>query len=145
MKSKRQTEGYFMSDHRAAPAVEDAVVLAAGLPAGAGRGLFEAPTYTCSHCQVVVIVNPKRNRERAYCRGCDHMICDSCGVARGAGVMPGNPGARAARGDVMAGIPGTRAARGWRRAGLYAGLAGKREGFRGRRWLPRGSFTVRGG
>lgn len=80
--SKRSHEGYFLLDHRASEGVPDALVTAAGLPIGAGRGLFEAPSYTCSHCQTVVILNPDRQRERAYCRGCDHYICDGCGVER---------------------------------------------------------------
>ena len=62
------------------------MVVLAGLPVGAGQGLFEAPTYTCSHCQAVVVLNPKRNRERAYCAGCDHYICDRCGVRKAAGL-----------------------------------------------------------
>jgi hypothetical protein len=49
-----------------------------GLPKEAGVGLFETATYTCSHCQTVVIMNPARKRERGYCRGCDSYICDPC-------------------------------------------------------------------
>ncbi len=44
----------------------------------AGGGLKEADTYTCSHCQRIVVVNPERTRERGYCRKCDHVICDEC-------------------------------------------------------------------
>ena len=79
MSSKRSKEGYLMIDHRATDPVSDAEMVKNDLPAGAGRGLFEAPTYTCSHCQYVVFINPKRNRERTYCRGCDSYICDACG------------------------------------------------------------------
>lgn len=79
MKTKRQTEGYFMADHRAAPSVPDELIIPVGLPAGAGRGLFEAPTYTCSHCTAVVVMNPLRTRDRAWCSKCDHHICDTCG------------------------------------------------------------------
>lgn len=43
-----------------------------------GGGLIEADTYTCSHCQRVVVVNPQRTRERGFCRKCDHTICDEC-------------------------------------------------------------------
>jgi hypothetical protein len=83
MTSKRSHEGYLMIDHRHTAGVPDDILQADRsnpLPKGAGRGLFEAPTYTCSHCQTVVILNPLRNRERAYCRKCDHYICDTCGV-----------------------------------------------------------------
>ena len=85
MKSLRDNEGYFLLDHSQTQGVPEELVIASGLPPGAGRGLFEAPTFTCSHCQAVVVLNPARNRERAYCRGCDHQICDACGVLRANG------------------------------------------------------------
>lgn len=69
-----------MIDHRFTPGVSDAAMHAQDLPVGAGQGLFEAPTYTCSHCCTVVVINPLRNREREYCRKCDHYICDPCGA-----------------------------------------------------------------
>jgi hypothetical protein len=82
MSSKRNQEGYLMIDHRFTPGVPPDIVRACGLPLGAGQGLFEAATSTCSHCQAIVVMNPERTRERAYCRKCDHYICDRC-----AGVM----------------------------------------------------------
>lgn len=51
----------------------------------AGAGHFEADTYTCTHCQAVVVMNPERKRERYKCRGCNHHICDGCAAARTAG------------------------------------------------------------
>ena len=85
MPSLKRHEGYLLMDHRAGAGISDALVaLAAGpqaeMPVGAGKGLFECATYTCSHCQVVVVINPLRTRERAYCRKCDHRICDTCGA-----------------------------------------------------------------
>jgi len=74
-----------MLDHTAAVGVPDEVVIAAGLPVGSGRGLFEADAYTCSHCQAVVVLNPDRKRERGYCKGCDRVVCDRCMAARLAG------------------------------------------------------------
>jgi len=85
MKSKRSHEGYILFDHSNSPGLPDDVARKAGLPVGAGRGLFEAPTITCSHCQTVLVINPLRNREREYCRKCDHYICDGCGAAIKAG------------------------------------------------------------
>jgi hypothetical protein len=85
MTSLRSHEGYFLLDHRHSDPVADEMVIAAGLPAGAGKGLFEAPTYTCSHCSAVVVMNPNRQRERTHCRGCDHLICDNCSAAKAAG------------------------------------------------------------
>lgn len=80
MSSLRRHEGYLLIDNRESPGVSDALNLALspGLPLGAGHGLFEAPTVTCSHCQVVVVLNPGRMRDRPYCGGCDHYICDGC-------------------------------------------------------------------
>lgn len=47
-----------------------------------GGGLSEFPTYTCNHCHSVVVMNPLRTRERAFCRGCNSYICDACGAVR---------------------------------------------------------------
>lgn len=80
MTSKRSHEGYLLLDHRESPGVPDSMAIQSGLPAGAGYGKFEAPTYTCQHCDWVVVLNPKRNREKAWCKYCDHYICDACGV-----------------------------------------------------------------
>lgn len=84
MTSKRSHEGYLLIDNRGTPGIPAEMMVASGLPANAGVGLFEAPSYTCSHCTAVVILNPDRARERAYCTGCDHYICDGCGVRRAA-------------------------------------------------------------
>jgi len=51
----------------------------------AGGQHFEADTYTCSHCQVVVILNPSRIRERYKCGGCNHHVCDDCAAKRAVG------------------------------------------------------------
>jgi hypothetical protein len=80
--SKRSKEGYLMIDHRATEGVADEIMVKDGLPVGAGRGLFETPTYTCSHCMHVVVMNPLRTRDREYCRGCDSYICDGCGYLK---------------------------------------------------------------
>jgi hypothetical protein len=81
-RTKRQREGYLMIDHRNSPGMDEASMVAAGLPADAGRGLFESPTATCNHCCAQVVLNPNRTRERAYCRACDSYLCDACGVER---------------------------------------------------------------
>ena len=80
MGSKLSKEGYFMADHRDSPGLSSVMEHAAGLPPGAGRGMFEAPTCTCSHCCRVVVLNPLRRRDRAYCSKCDRYICDGCGA-----------------------------------------------------------------
>lgn len=80
--SQRNQGGYFMLDHSQTEGLDAATERAAGLPPGAGQGLFESSTYTCTHCQTVVLMNPARRRERSYCTGCDHYICDGCGAVR---------------------------------------------------------------
>lgn len=47
-----------------------------------GGGHFEADTYTCSHCQFVVVKHPLRVRERYKCSSCQHHICDGCAAVR---------------------------------------------------------------
>lgn len=67
--------GYFETDQRGVDAP---------LPPGIPRH-FEADTYTCSHCQRVVVMNPQRKRERYKCNGCTHHICDECAARKFAG------------------------------------------------------------
>lgn len=71
-----------MLDHRAGAGLPEDLAVLAGLPYFSGRGMFEAPTFTCSHCNTVVVLNPMRNRDRAYCGKCDHYVCDGCGAIR---------------------------------------------------------------
>lgn len=47
-----------------------------------GGALLEAATFTCRHCDALVVKNPDRTRERHYCRGCDSIICDNCAAIR---------------------------------------------------------------
>jgi hypothetical protein len=74
-------EGELFVDHRASP----------GLPAGTARKLgyepsqvaegklFEAATIMCAHCNRIVVRNPLRDRERAFCMQCGGVyICDLC-------------------------------------------------------------------
>ena len=82
MRSLRSLEGYMLIDHSQSPGVSDALMVAQGLPAGSGRIRFESATFTCSHCETVVILNPDRERSRGYCPRCDHYVCDNCEAAR---------------------------------------------------------------
>ena len=66
--------GYLEIDHRAVCA-----------PVAPGMRHFEADTYTCSHCQFVVVMNPARKRERYKCPGCNHHVCDDCAAKKFAG------------------------------------------------------------
>ena len=50
------------------------------MPIGKGQ-VLKAPTFSCSHCDRIVVMNPDRQRSREICPQCDRYICDSaCGV-----------------------------------------------------------------
>lgn len=72
--------GYYMVDHRAGPGLPADFYYRQGidLPGPVGGRLFEADILTCGHCSQSHIKNPERTRDRAYCRQCDHYICDGC-------------------------------------------------------------------
>lgn len=82
MGSKRRHEGYLMLDHRGTEGVPDEVMRSCGLPAGSGHKLYECPSFTCSHCQRVVIMDARRTNSRGYCKKCDHYVCDNCETIR---------------------------------------------------------------
>lgn len=93
MKTKRSHEGYLLIDNTNGPGVS-ADMLAelerragkkAMVPSVAAGKRLEMPLLTCSHCEQGLIVNPMRTRERAYCRKCDHYICDACDLIRKVG------------------------------------------------------------
>lgn len=77
VKSLRSHEGVMYIDNRNAP-VPDDVMVSMGYAPGSGRGVYESATYTCSHCNRVVVIEPKRTRERGYCRKCSQRVCDPC-------------------------------------------------------------------
>jgi hypothetical protein len=83
MPSLKRHDGELMIDHRASPGLPEDFYRPLGIdaPAIGGGRLFETATITCSHCNGVVVLNPLRTRERAYCSKCDHYICDSCKAA----------------------------------------------------------------
>lgn len=65
-------------DNRVNSGVPDEIVVAQGLPVGAGRGVFECAFYTCSHCEKTVVKNLSRTRPRGFCKKCNHILCDDC-------------------------------------------------------------------
>jgi hypothetical protein len=82
---KSSNNGELMVDHRASPGLPPDVARRAGYdPAQVSEGtLFEAATLMCAHCQQIVIKNPLRDRERAYCVQCSGAyICDQCDARR---------------------------------------------------------------
>jgi hypothetical protein len=77
----RQSYGELFVDHRASPGLPEGVARRLGYdPKQTGPGkLFEAATLMCEHCHGIVITNPLRDRERAFCRQCGGAyICDLC-------------------------------------------------------------------
>ena len=79
--SKRELEGYLEVDHRNSPGIsaEQAASVGSKLVVPGGT-VLKTPTMQCSHCQYTIILNPKRDRSRGYCRSCDHDICDRCSL-----------------------------------------------------------------
>ena len=80
--SKRSQEGYLLIDNRYGDGIENRQSDVPELQAGA---VFESATVTCSHCQRIVVLNPNRTRERAWCRKCDNYVCDGCAGAAALG------------------------------------------------------------
>lgn len=75
--------GYLQIDHRDSPGLSPAdVAHIPGAQAVAGGQQLERDTKTCSHCQRLVVLNPGRVRQRAYCPKCDAYICDGCEAER---------------------------------------------------------------
>lgn len=84
MFSKRELEGYLEIDHRDSPGITPEQARLAGrgtIPVGSGKK-FQAPVANCSHCEAIVVMNPLRTRDRAYCGKCDRYICDLCEAER---------------------------------------------------------------
>lgn len=67
--SRPKYTGYLFVDHRASPGIP-------GQPK-----LVERDTQHCSHCNIPVILNPLRQRERFICPRCDWYCCDICAAA----------------------------------------------------------------
>lgn len=83
MRRQIDLEGELFVDHSASPGLPEDVARASGYdPSLCREGKqFKAPTLTCHHCKCVVVKNPLRVRERAFCFKCSHYICDFCAVA----------------------------------------------------------------
>jgi hypothetical protein len=68
--------GYYMVDQRAT-----GMNVEMG-PVSIGRPLLECATYTCTHCQRIVMMTTERTRPRYKCYGCAHLICDPCAAEK---------------------------------------------------------------
>lgn len=78
-------EGYLLIDHRASPGIPAGMARQMGYdPTLVGEGkLLEAAMMNCAHCNLPVIKNPLRTRERAHCMECaGAYICDGCDARR---------------------------------------------------------------
>ena len=88
MPSLKRHDGELVIDHRGSPGLTPEEAAACGMPGiNVGEGTETGlATLGCNHCGGCVIVNPWRTRERAYCRHCDHYICDGC---KAVSLLPG--------------------------------------------------------
>lgn len=75
--SKRKFEGEMIIDHTDSPGITPEQAQGRGPAVGKGE-LWRSATYSCVHCQAVVIINPLRTRARGYCQKCDDYQCDAC-------------------------------------------------------------------
>lgn len=62
-------QGHLLIDHRASP----------GTPLVPSGTIMEAATFTCCHCNGVVVMHPQRQRARNVCRKCMRQTCDTLG------------------------------------------------------------------
>ena len=82
MPSLRRHEGYYRIDQHG-PGIDphpDLVAKFGEAPVVGPGQVYECATQTCSHCGQVLILNPLRTRQRAYCGKCDRYLCDRCGL-----------------------------------------------------------------
>ena len=84
--SKRSHEGWLSIDHTASPGTGpltgNPIVAQLHVPIVPEGKQLEASLITCAHCQRGVILNPQRRHDREWCSGCDHYLCDNCGLVR---------------------------------------------------------------
>ena len=78
----KTSAGYMQIDHRNSPGMPQEYCERFGLPVGKGS-MVEMDVLQCGHCTQLLLRNPWRNRERAWCMFCDSYLCDSCdGIRR---------------------------------------------------------------
>jgi hypothetical protein len=73
--------GNLIIDHSASPGIPADLAEKwerMGIPVAREGVTLEADTWTCPHCNRVVIRNMERTRAREVCRKCMHVVCDSC-------------------------------------------------------------------
>lgn len=79
MSSLRRLEGELLIDHSSSPGIPAGLAdkwRAQGVTVAAPGEKLECGTYTCRHCQTIVILNASRTRERNVCRKCMAIVCD---------------------------------------------------------------------
>ncbi len=72
--------GYLIIDHRNSPGIPDdlipQVAALGGVPVPGGQ-VGEVDTWTCAHCNAIVLKRPERTRPREVCRKCMKVVCDN--------------------------------------------------------------------
>ena len=84
--TKRSHEGWLLIDHTASPGTgglyAQAIRKDKDIPIVPEGKRLEVSIITCAHCQRGVILNPQRSHDREWCWGCNHYLCDGCGLIR---------------------------------------------------------------
>lgn len=73
-------QGWLIIDHSDSPGIPESMaaqVEAQGGIAVPGDTTVEVDTWTCAHCNAVVLKNPDRTRPREVCRKCMKVVCDN--------------------------------------------------------------------
>ena len=86
LNSKRRHEGYLQIQNEHGPSFGEETARRFNLVQAPSGGTLEIATYTCHHCQRVVVLNKARLESREWCWNCDHYICSQCGLNRRLGV-----------------------------------------------------------
>lgn len=79
MTSLGRQQGYLLVDHSNSPGIPEDLArkwAAQGSVVKPGSTVLEADSYTCAHCQFIIVKNPKRLRPREVCRKCMAVVCD---------------------------------------------------------------------
>lgn len=79
MASISRTAGYLLIDNSNSPGIpEDLAAKWAkqGTVVAPGSTKLEAATYTCPHCNAIIVIRPERTRPREICRKCMAIVCD---------------------------------------------------------------------
>lgn len=81
MTSLSRQGGYLIIDSSNSPGIPPKLAAewsARGIAVAGPGQTVEMDSWTCNHCNAVVLKNPARQRPREVCRQCMRVVCDRC-------------------------------------------------------------------